>query len=398
MGAALDDPDRASAPPRLLIVVTGTEIGGAQTFVATLAAGLRDRYEVCVAANDAGGPLAERCRAHGIVFQAVPALVRDIDPRTDVAAVLALRRLFERVDPDVIHLNSSKAAALGRIAAAAGRARVVYTAHGWPFGVPGRSRHVYSVAEVVLAPLADAIVCVSRYDRALAVSHLVARPHALHVIHNGIRAPDAPPPRGPWPERPRIVCVARLKPPKDVPLLLEAMTRPGLEQWEADVFGGGPLHEQTEGLVGRLGLGARVRLLGDRGDVPERLAGYDVFALPSRSEGFPFAVLEAMTRALPIVATDVGGVAEQVVDGETGYLVPAGDADAFAAALLRLGAAGDDARRMGLRGLDRVRARFTESRMVERYDALFRSLLDSRASQRRVSRRPPRRAAFSRET
>jgi glycosyltransferase involved in cell wall biosynthesis len=360
---------------RLLVVVTGSEIGGAQTFVTKLAEGVRNRYDVLVAANDADGPLAERCRERGVPFEAVGSLVREISPARDVVGIRDVRALYDDFRPDVVHLNSSKAAALGRLAALATPARIVYTAHGWPFGVPSRSRYAYWLAEYALAPLSDAIVCVSQWDRQLALAHRVGRRSSLHVIHNGIVAPAQPPSRGDWPDQPRIACVARMKPPKDVPLLLEALTRPGLERWQLDVFGDGPLRSETEQRIRALRLVDRVRLLGDRSDVLEQLPRYDVFALPSRSEGFPFSTIEAMSAALPVVASRVGGIPEQVLDGRTGYLVEPGDADGFADALRKLGGAGPDARAMGLAGYVLVKERFAAERMVARYTALFDSLL-----------------------
>jgi glycosyltransferase involved in cell wall biosynthesis len=368
---------RRRSPPRLLIVVTGSEVGGAQTFVSALAEGVCERYEVRVAANDPDGPLAARCRVAGIDFEAVPALERDIDPRADVAAVRALRGLYDRFEPDLVHLNSSKAAAVGRLAAVGLRVPVVYTAHGWPFGVPGRSRYLYWAAELVLAPLAAAVVCVSEWDRRLARIHRVARERQLHVIHNGIAVQPTPPLRGAWPRRPSLACVARLKEPKDVPLLLEAMARPGVEHWRVDVFGDGSRRREAERMISALGLTGRVRLLGDRPDVVAALDGYDAFALPSKSEGFPYSTLEAMSRALPVVASRVGGVPEQIDEGRTGYLVPRGDAGAFAQALRRLDADGPAARAMGLAGYEVVRARFGQERMVARYVGLYGSLLGS---------------------
>ena len=98
----------------------------------------------------------------------------------------------------------------------------------------------------------------------------------------------------------------------------------------------GPTAPTLEAEIDRLGIGDRVRLVGERRDVPELLAGADVFVLSSASEGMPVSVLEAMAAGLPVVASRVGGVPELVVDGETGLLVEPGDPDELAAALGRL--------------------------------------------------------------
>jgi glycosyltransferase involved in cell wall biosynthesis len=102
--------------------------------------------------------------------------------------------------------------------------------------------------------------------------------------------------------------------------------------------------------------------------VPELMAAADAVALTSEAEALPMSVLEAMANARPVVATDVGGTAEAVVHGETGLLVPAGDADAVARALLELAADRERARRMGEAGQARQRELFDGERMVDGYE------------------------------
>ena len=130
--------------------------------------------------------------------------------------------------------------------------------------------------------------------------------------------------------------------------------------------------------VGR-GCPRRVELLGARADIPELLAHSDVFVLSSRSEGFPVSVLEAMAAGLPVVATDVGGVAEAVEDGETGLLVPATDAEALARALERLLADGELRRRLGAAGRARALSLFDLPRYRAAYEELYRERLSAAA-------------------
>jgi glycosyltransferase involved in cell wall biosynthesis len=121
-------------------------------------------------------------------------------------------------------------------------------------------------------------------------------------------------------------------------------------------------------------LSHRVELLGARADVPDLLARSDVFVLSSRSEGFPVSVLEAMAAGLPVVATDVGGVGEAVEDGETGFLIPAADSEALAAALERLLVDGELRRRLGAAGRARALRLFDVSRYRAAYEELYRRL------------------------
>ena len=120
-----------------------------------------------------------------------------------------------------------------------------------------------------------------------------------------------------------------------------------------------------------LGLGDRVLFTGAREDVPELLASFDVFAFPSLFEGLCVAVIEAQAAGVPVVATPVGGIRETVVDGETGVLVPPRDAEALAAAILRLLEHPDEGRRLAAEARRRVHARFSEQRMVEETLSLY---------------------------
>jgi glycosyltransferase involved in cell wall biosynthesis len=135
---------------------------------------------------------------------------------------------------------------------------------------------------------------------------------------------------------PRLIAVGRLKAPKDFLTLVRALAALPDRAFEAQIVGDGPDREEVAAEIRRLGLEGRVQLAGERSDVPELLAGSDVFVLSSRSEGLPVSVLEAMAAELPVVASDVGGLAELVVDGETGVLVAPGDPTALADALGRL--------------------------------------------------------------
>jgi len=121
-----------------------------------------------------------------------------------------------------------------------------------------------------------------------------------------------------------------------------------------------------EMLLRGAGMGDRLHLLGYREDIPALMAAADMFVLPSRFEGLPMSVIEAMLTGLPVVACDVRGPAEQVVDGVTGLLVPVGDATALAAALRRLAADADLRMRMGAAGRARALARYDEAKVLAR--------------------------------
>ncbi len=275
-----------------------------------------------------------------------------------------------------MQINSSKAGVLARLALARLGTKAVFTAHGWAFsGRGGASGAVYTTAERAVAPLSDAIVCVSNHDLQLAQEHHIKPRGELHVIHNGVDAPSAVPYRRPPGERLVLGCTARLAPPKDLITLLDALVQPGCEHWELRVFGDGPARDQIEQHRDALNLGDRVALLGNRDDVTAQLGDCDAFALISDWEGLPYSILEAMAAGLPVLATAVGGIADLVAPGSTGELVPPRDAAAAGRVLAAWAADPERLPGLGDAAHARARASFSREHMVDRYDALFTSLL-----------------------
>jgi len=136
--------------------------------------------------------------------------------------------------------------------------------------------------------------------------------------------------------------------------------------------GRGSLQQETEALAAMLNLGGSVRFLGVRNDVPALLAAADGYVMSSAWEGMPMVLLEAAAGGLPIVATDVGGNAETVVDGESGFLVPAADNGKLAEAMLGLMARSEaERRRMGERGREHIRRRYGLTRLVDEWEEVY---------------------------
>jgi len=170
-----------------------------------------------------------------------------------------------------------------------------------------------------------------------------------------------------------LVCVANLRSAKGHEVLLDAahlLKEEGVpfSLWLA---GDGDLRPEVEAKVRALDLGQHVRLLGRRADIPDILADADVFVLASHWEGMPGAIMEAMAARLPVVATRVGGIPELVVEGETGFLVPPGDAAALAAALKRLLGDPDLRHRMGQAGHGRITAHFRLDDKVREQEEVY---------------------------
>lgn len=313
---------------KLVYVITRSDsIGGAHVHVRDLClALLRHGHDVTVLVGGSG-PFCDELRVRHIPFLSIDSLVRELNPRRDIAATKNLFRVLGKLNPDLVATHSSKAGWIGRIVARMLRIPVTFTAHGWAFteGVSPKAARLYRLAERCTGFLADRVIAVSRYDRELAIRNRIVPPNKILTIHNGI--PDIPVTALADPERhpPRLVMVARFEAPKDHRTVVEALARLTDRDWTLDLIGDGPLRRETEQLVARLGLGSRIRFLGVRKDVHQQLAQAQVFVLISNWEGFPLSILEAMRAGLPVVASNVGGVSEAVFHGETGFTVPRGD-------------------------------------------------------------------------
>ena len=356
-------------PLRIVQVITRADlIGGAQIHVLLLCRALLERgHEVRVIVGG-HGPFLGRLEALSIPYTCVGTMRRPINAIHDLRAVRDVRRAVAACRPDVVATHSSKAGIVGRVAARSLGIPTTFTAHGWSFtpGVPAHKAWLFRRVERLAAPLASRIITVSEYDRKLALYHRIAPPEKVVAIHNGLSDVDLPLAS---PERcdPRIVMAARFEPQKAQPILLEALSGLAELPWELDLIGDGPLLKACRSLAAKYGLAKRVRFLGWRDDVAERLAESHIFVLASHFEGLPLSILEAMRAGLPVVASDVGGVSELVAEGETGLLVGRETSTEVMRNTLDLLLRDPNLRaRLGRRGRRRYEERFTLDRSVSK--------------------------------
>lgn len=365
-----------------MLLTRSDAVGGASVHVRDLCTGLRDRGINAIVLLGGRGPVADLLTAAGVRVVDVPGLGRELHPVADVRALVHLVRILRAVRPDLVAAHTAKAGALARLAAAPLGLPVTYTPHGWAFdeGVPPDEARRYRRLERILARMPGTVIDVSRYERDLALRNGVGRPSQHLVIHNGI--PDVParlhaePGRAP----PRIVMVARFEPQKDHPTLLRALACLTDVRWEVNLVGAGPRLPEMRRLAADLGLDGRIRFLGATDDVPAVLADGQVFVLSTNWESFPLSVLEAMRAGLPVVASDVGGIAEAVSPGVTGWLVPRGDHRALAARLRGLLTDAPLRRRVGQAGRRAYEQSFTADVMLERVTCLYADVASRRGA------------------
>lgn len=337
----------------LFVVTRGDSIGGGQIHVRDLSnAAVSRGLRVGVAVGSAG-PLTEALEQAGIPVFLLTKLVRSISPQKDLAAVKELREIIRAFNPDLVSCHTAKAGMVGRMAAAREKKPSVFTAHGWQFadGIGLGQKAAVLAVEYYCARLCRRIITVSEYDYDLALRYRVAGASKLRLVHNGMpdRAAPVRSSRG-TAGTVRLIMTARFQEQKDHETLFRALSGLLDLDWSLDLVGDGPLMDGYRRRAQELGIEARVSFLGQRMDVPDLLDAADLFVLASRWEGFPRSILEAMRAGLPVVTSDVGGCRESVIEGDTGFLVPSGDAAALREKLraliidegarLRLGAAG----------------------------------------------------------
>jgi glycosyltransferase involved in cell wall biosynthesis len=360
---------------KLLYVITRGEIGGAQKHVADLIGDLRHDFSIA-AAIGGGGYLPQSLQALGVPVYELRHMAHSISPAADARAIRELLAVMRAYQPELVHVHSSKAGLLGRIAASIARLPSVYTVHGWAFthGAPLSRKAIGLLSEAACAHLGDRIVTVSEYDRALCLAYHMTVPDKVVTIRNGVA--DSPLRALPGTAaEPVVSMVARFDAPKDHPTLLRAVA--GIpEPYRVRLVGDGPERGRMRQEAEALGIGGKVDFLGTRTEVAELLGTSHIFVLASRWEGLPLCILEAMRAGLPVIASDVGGVAEAVVDGVTGFLVRSGSPEALRERLRILLANPGLRVRMGAEGRRQYLAGFTLESMLAKTRGLYREVLD----------------------
>jgi glycosyltransferase involved in cell wall biosynthesis len=318
----------------------------------------------------------EQMRAAGAQVEELP-MQRAIRPLVDWRHLRQLKQALKRLRPEVVHTHSSKAGVLGRLASMESGIGVrVHTPHTFSFlfgaMFSARKRALFRAIEQQLGRHTQRLVAVSESEAETIRQSGVIAPDKVRTVPNGI-APEpyrqavavARESLGFQRGQPLLITVGLLNAAKGQDLAIEALADKRLEGLQLALVGHGEDQPRLEARIAELGLGARIKLLGWRDDVPALLKGADGLLLPSRWEGMPYAVLEAMAAGLPVVATAVDGARELVVTGETGWLAPVGDAEALVAALAAFRACSPSARRqLGQAGERRLVQRYTLERLA----------------------------------
>ncbi len=394
-GEALGRP-AGSARTKVLHLITRLIVGGAQeNTIASVARVDPSRYESHLWIGPQTGPegsLRSDARSRGIIVRVLPNMVREISPFRDLLMLVQLTRLLRRERFDIVHTHCSKAGILGRVAARlAGVPHVTHTHHGWSFHdrMPRLPKWLFTTAEGALAPWTRPMISVSNKTTKVGIESGIGSPSDYRLIRSGIPLRRFHPDEGRGravrramgiPEGHLVVgSVGRLTPQKN-PMDFVKLATELLERHENATFiyvGDGSMRASVAAAAEAAGLGEALRILGVRDDVPDLLRAMDVFVLTSLWEGLPRVVLQALATGVPVLAYDTAGIAEAVVEGKNGHLVPRGAVGEMADRLA--GLAEDASRRaaMSRAASEEFDTSFSEEQMIldleDLYDEMLRS-------------------------
>ncbi len=345
------------------------------------------------------GPKVEKLQQQGYVIQPIQ-FDRRIDPVANLKTIYQLIKLLRDNQYDLVHVHTPIAAVLGRIAAKiAGVKRIVYTAHGFPFhdqSTPSQYRFYFTV-EKLCTGLTDLILTQSYEDFITAQKSGLCPPEKVRYLGNGVdinrfnRNRLIPSHQTQLrkslgiPETANLIIgtVGRLTRKKGSGYLIEATAKlvPQFPNLHTLIIGGElssdpePFQAELVEQIRSLGIENHVTLTGNRDDIPEILGLLDIFTLPTFThEGLPRSILEAMSMGKPVVATNIRGCREAVVDGQTGLIVPPKDSEKLAEALGTLLTDPERRQVYGADGRQRIESEYDEHLVFQRLAEFYREL------------------------
>jgi glycosyltransferase involved in cell wall biosynthesis len=344
-------------------------------------------------------PYFEKLQQQGYAIHPIP-IDRKISPVLNIKSIYALVNLIRKQQYDLVHVHTPIAAVLGRVAAKiAGVKRIVYTSHGLPFHDRSSLKEytLYSNVEKFAALLTDLILSQNHEDIATAKKLGLCPPEKIAYLGNGVDIDrfkrDRLDPIHQTQLRKSlgipdtadliIGTIGRLTRKKGCGYLIEATVKllsqfPNLHTIVigSEVTGDPePIKAEVMKRIRTLGIEKHFTFTGSRQDISELLGLLDIFTLPTFShEGLPRSILEAMAMGLPVVATDIRGCREAVIDGETGFIVPPQDSEKLAEALGRLLSDADFRQACGKAGRQRVETEYDENLVFDRLEQFYRKL------------------------
>ncbi len=371
------------ARPLVLHVFYRFDVGGLENGVVNLINHLpAERYRHAILALTEVTDFRQRIRRDDVEYISLkkpPGHLFRLYPR--------LWRIFRDLRPAIVHSRNLAALEVTVPAWAAGVPVRIHGEHGYDVGDLDGNNRKYQWVRRAYAPFVSRFVALSQDLARYLTDRVGVAPDKVAQIYNGVDTERFHPavPRAPTfsgcpfnkPEHWLVGTVGRMQTVKNQTLLARAFIRtlelaPALrDRLRLVMIGDGPLRGESQALLAAAGAADLAWLPGERHDIPELLRGLDAFVLPSIAEGISNTILEAMASGLPVIATAVGGNPELVREGVTGTLVPPGDIDAMARAIIAQAEAPEQARSAGRAGRADVESRFSMAAMVGAYQGLY---------------------------
>lgn len=344
--------DMALQKRKILFLITKSNFGGAQRYVYDLAIGLpKSEFKVMVASGGTG-VLTDKLKNADIKVVPIPSLERDISLIKELRSFIELWQIIREEKPDVLHINSSKAGVLGSLAGRLlGVPNIIFTAHGWAFNEdrPAWQKIILKKMHWLTVLFTHHTIAVSRELKRQMNWPFVSK--KITVIHNGRQIKnllshddsrtiltEKEPRLAPYKDDFWSLTIGELHPVKRHSAMIEIMEE--LVKNEPNtrhlIIGTGQEEQELEIMIAERNLSEHVFLLGSVDEASQYLKAADLFVLPSRSEGMPYVLIEALLAGVPIVATEVGGNPEVVENGISGLLTPPLDNKALFKAILEL--------------------------------------------------------------
>ncbi len=364
---------------KILYCITRSTWGGAQRNIWELIKNqVKLRNQVVLVVGDSGD-LAEKVKNDlpQVKVIVLPSIQRSINPVKDIQAIYQLRKIIKQEKPNIVHLHSSKAGVIGRIACLHKKCKVIFTVHGWSFtdGVASKKKKtIYRLIERSMWFLTDKYICVSKYDYNIGIrDKVIKNPKKAVVVYNGIDYNKNNNLNNEIHSPLRFIMTARFSNQKDQISLIEAFR--DVKNCELIFVGDGPTLARAKKLVLQNKLGNRINFVGFQKNVDKYLNESDVFVLSTHYEGLPISIIEAMSHAMPVVASNVGGNSELVVEGENGFLTH--DVDSLREALMSFVKKPEIVKEMGRKSLQIYQSEFKLNKFLNNTQKIYIDLLKS---------------------
>ncbi len=304
-------------------------MGGAQTYLWRLLERAKQNGDTVVVMANGEGWLSHKAKELGFTFISNSYFKNSFNPLNLVRAVSETRKAIKDFAPDVVHCNSGGGGFFGRLASVGLTAKIIFTAHGWSFtdGTPIIRKTIARIAETVMVPFTDKILCVSHNDARLAKKYLFGANKKIEVIHNGVPIPELVATPG-MSDEIKLFFAGRLTRPKLPLTILQTLAKLPSEmkiKFRLHIAGHGEQEKMLQEFAKEQGILGQVIIQ----SIPteQMMDAYlksDLFLLPTEWEGFPMTIVEAMAAGLPVVASAVGGIPE-AVDDTVGMLLTRGN-------------------------------------------------------------------------